>query len=91
VIAGPATPSVAFPLGEKSEDPVQMYLNDLYTISVNLAGLPGMSVPCGFGAHGMPVGLQLIGDYFSEAKMLGIAHQFQRASDWHAKAPEGFA
>jgi aspartyl-tRNA(Asn)/glutamyl-tRNA(Gln) amidotransferase subunit A len=90
VIAGPATPSVAFPLGEKSEDPVQMYLNDLYTISVNLAGLPGMSVPCGFGAHGMPVGLQLIGDYFSEAKMLGIAHQFQRASDWHTRAPPGF-
>ena len=90
VIAGPATPSVAFPLGEKSEDPVQMYLNDLYTISVNLAGLPGMSVPCGFGGHGMPVGLQLIGDYFSEAKMLGIAHQFQRASDWHTRAPPGF-
>jgi aspartyl-tRNA(Asn)/glutamyl-tRNA(Gln) amidotransferase subunit A len=90
VIAGPAAPSVAFAIGAKSEDPVQMYLNDLYTISVNLAGLPGMSVPCGFGAHGMPVGLQLIGDYFSEAKMLGIAHQFQRASDWHARGPSGF-
>jgi aspartyl-tRNA(Asn)/glutamyl-tRNA(Gln) amidotransferase subunit A len=90
VIAGPAAPSVAFAIGAKSEDPVQMYLNDLYTISVNLAGLPGMSVPCGFGAHGMPVGLQLIGNYFSESAMLGVAHQFQRASDWHARAPTGF-
>jgi aspartyl-tRNA(Asn)/glutamyl-tRNA(Gln) amidotransferase subunit A len=90
VIAGPATPSTAFEIGAKSEDPVQMYLNDLYTISVNLAGLPGMSVPCGFGAHGMPVGLQLIGDYFSESAMLGIAHQYQQATDWHLRGPSGF-
>jgi aspartyl-tRNA(Asn)/glutamyl-tRNA(Gln) amidotransferase subunit A len=90
VIAGPAAPSVAFRLGAKSEDPVQMYLNDLYTISVNLAGLPGMSIPCGFGAGGLPVGLQLIGNYFSEAAMLGLAHQYQRATDWHARAPAGF-
>jgi aspartyl-tRNA(Asn)/glutamyl-tRNA(Gln) amidotransferase subunit A len=90
VIAGPATPSTAFEIGAKSEDPVQMYLNDLYTISVNLAGLPGMSVPCGFGAHGMPVGLQLIGDYFSESAVLGIAHQFQQATDWHLRGPPGF-
>ncbi|HRE12963.1 MAG TPA: amidase family protein, partial [Usitatibacteraceae bacterium] len=87
VIAGPAAPSVAFPLGEKSSDPVRMYLEDLYTISVNLAGLPGLSVPCGFGDHGLPVGLQLIGNYFDEARMLRVAHQYQLATDWHRRRP----
>ncbi|RTL56551.1 MAG: Asp-tRNA(Asn)/Glu-tRNA(Gln) amidotransferase subunit GatA [Rhodocyclaceae bacterium] len=89
VIAGPASPSVAFKFGEKSADPVQMYLSDIYTISTNLAGLPGMSLPCGFGKDNMPVGLQLIGPWFGEAKMLGAAHQYQLATDWHTRAPEG--
>ena len=89
VIASPASPSVAFKFGEKSADPVQMYLSDIYTISTNLAGLPGMSLPCGFGAGNMPVGLQLIGDWFGEAKMLNAAHQYQLATDWHTRAPKG--
>jgi aspartyl-tRNA(Asn)/glutamyl-tRNA(Gln) amidotransferase subunit A len=89
VIAGPAAPTVAFPLGEKTSDPVQMYLEDLYTISVNLAGLPGLSVPCGFGAHGLPVGLQVIGNYFDEARMLQVAHRYQLATDWHRRRPPG--
>lgn len=89
VILGPTAPGTAFKLGEKSDDPVEMYLNDLYTIPANLAGLPGMSLPCGFDANGLPIGLQLVGNYFSEAKMLNVAHQFQRATDWHARAPEG--
>jgi aspartyl-tRNA(Asn)/glutamyl-tRNA(Gln) amidotransferase subunit A len=87
VIAGPTSPSVAFPLGAKTSDPVQMYLNDIYTIPANLAGLPGLSIPSGFGERGLPVGLQLVGDYFSEAKMLGVAHQYQRATDWHRRVP----
>ncbi|HEY9100019.1 MAG TPA: Asp-tRNA(Asn)/Glu-tRNA(Gln) amidotransferase subunit GatA [Thiobacillus sp.] len=89
VILGPTVPGTAFKLGEKSGDPVEMYLNDLYTIPANLAGLPGMSLPCGFDAKGMPIGLQLVGNYFSEARMLNVAHQFQRATDWHTRAPEG--
>ncbi len=89
VIMGPAAPSVAFAFGAKTADPVQMYLDDLYTITVNLAGIPGMSIPCGFGAGGLPVGLQIIGNYFDEAKMLRVAHQFQLATDWHLKAPAG--
>jgi len=89
VILGPTAPGTAFKLGEKSDDPVEMYLNDLYTIPANLAGLPGMSLPCGFDSKGLPIGLQLVGNYFSEAKMLNIAHQYQRATDWHARAPEG--
>ncbi|HAN56529.1 MAG TPA: Asp-tRNA(Asn)/Glu-tRNA(Gln) amidotransferase subunit GatA, partial [Betaproteobacteria bacterium] len=88
VIMGPTTPSTAFNFGEKADDPVAMYLSDIYTIAVNLAGLPGMSVPCGFGANGRPVGLQIIGNYFAEAKMLGVAHQYQRATDWHTRMPE---
>jgi aspartyl-tRNA(Asn)/glutamyl-tRNA(Gln) amidotransferase subunit A len=70
-------------------DPVQMYLNDIYTIPANLAGLPGMSIPCGFDEKAMPVGLQVVGNYFNEAKMLGIAHQFQLATDWHQRMPAG--
>jgi len=88
VIMGPTSPSVAFAFGAKSADPVQMYLSDIYTIAVNLAGLPGMSIPCGFGAGKRPVGLQIIGDYFAESRMLNAAHQYQRATDWHARAPE---
>jgi aspartyl-tRNA(Asn)/glutamyl-tRNA(Gln) amidotransferase subunit A len=89
VIMGPTSPTTAFQLGEKAGDPVQMYLNDIYTIPANLAGLPGMSIPCGFDGKGLPVGLQIVGNYFSEAKMLGIAHQYQLATDWHARAPAG--
>ena len=87
VIMGPTSPCTAFGLGEKSADPVQMYLSDIYTIAVNLAGLPGMSVPCGFSA-GLPVGLQLIGDYFAEARLLNVAHRYQQATDWHLKTPK---
>jgi aspartyl-tRNA(Asn)/glutamyl-tRNA(Gln) amidotransferase subunit A len=88
VILGPTAPSTAFKLGEKADDPVSMYLNDLYTIPANLAGLPGMSLPCGFDGKGLPIGLQLVGNYFSEAAMLNVAHQYQQATDWHARAPE---
>jgi aspartyl-tRNA(Asn)/glutamyl-tRNA(Gln) amidotransferase subunit A len=87
VILGPVAPTAAFNLGEKSGDPVQMYLSDIYTLSVNLAGLPAMSVPAGFADNGRPVGLQIIGNYFGEAKMLNVAHQFQQVTDWHSKAP----
>lgn len=86
VILGPTSPSTAFKLGEKAADPVQMYLSDIYTIAVNLAGLPGMSIPCGF-AGGLPVGLQLIGNYFDEARLLNVAHRYQQATDWHARRP----
>jgi len=89
VIMGPTSPSVAFAFGAKSADPVQMYLSDIYTISTNLAGLPGMSLPCGFGANNMPVGLQIIGNWFGEAKMLNVAHQYQKATDWHTRMPGG--
>ena len=89
VIMGPTTPSVAFKFGEKSADPVQMYLSDIYTIAVNLAGLPGMSLPCGFDKE-LPVGLQLIGPWFGEAKMLNVAHRYQQATDWHQRAPAGY-
>ena len=90
VIAGPTSPTVAFEFGAKTADPVQMYLNDIYTIPANLAGLPGLSIPAGFGAGGLPVGLQLVGNYFDEARMLAIAHQYQRATDWHRRAPLGY-
>ena len=90
VILGPVAPTVAFELGAKMSDPVQMYLNDIYTIAANLAGLPAMSIPCGFGSEGLPVGLHLVGDYFTEARLLGIAHQFQQATDWHRRVPRGY-
>jgi aspartyl-tRNA(Asn)/glutamyl-tRNA(Gln) amidotransferase subunit A len=89
VIMGPTSPSVAFAFGAKSEDPVQMYLSDIYTISTNLAGLPGMSLPCGFGNNNMPVGLQIIGNWFGEARMLNVAHQYQINTDWHLRMPQG--
>ncbi len=95
VIMGPTSPSVAFAHGAKSADPVQMYLSDIYTISTNLAGLPAMSIPCGFGGDEksgeLPVGLQIIGDYFGEARMLGVAHQYQQVTDWHTRMPGGIA
>ena len=91
VIAGPVSPTVAWKIGEKSDDPVANYLADIYTLSTSLAGLPGMSIPAGFGEHGMPVGLQLIGNYFKEAQLLGVAHQFQLATDWHTRAPAEFS
>jgi aspartyl-tRNA(Asn)/glutamyl-tRNA(Gln) amidotransferase subunit A len=87
LILGPTSPSVAFELGAKGHDPVQMYLSDIYTISTNLAGLPGMSIPCGFSDTGLPVGLQLVGNYFDEARMLNVAHQYQRVTDWHTRQP----
>ncbi len=90
VIAGPVAPTVAWKIGEKSADPLANYLADIYTLSTSLAGLPGMSVPAGFGAGGLPVGLQLVGNYFQEAELLQTAHAFQQATDWHLKAPEGF-
>jgi len=89
VIMGPTAPTTAFNIGEKADDPVSMYLSDIYTIAVNLAGLPGMSIPVGFGANGRPVGLQIIGNYFAEAKMLNVAHQYQKATDWHTRMPTG--
>lgn len=89
VILGPTTPTPAFKIGEKADDPVSMYLSDIYTISVNLAGLPGMSIPAGF-VNNLPVGLQLISNYFTEAKLLNIAHQYQKVTPWHQSIPEEF-
>ncbi|CAM3699146.1 Asp-tRNA(Asn)/Glu-tRNA(Gln) amidotransferase subunit GatA [Polynucleobacter brandtiae] len=85
VILGPVAPDVAWRLGEKSQDPMQMYLEDIYTLSTNLAGLPAMSVPCGFNQNNLPIGMQLIGNYFSEARLLQVAHQYQLTSDWHLR------
>jgi len=90
VIMGPSSPCVAYDLGEKASDPVQMYLDDIYTVPINLAGLPGMSIPCGFGNKGLPVGLQIVGNYFEEARMLAAAHAFQRTTDWHLRRPPAF-
>jgi aspartyl-tRNA(Asn)/glutamyl-tRNA(Gln) amidotransferase subunit A len=90
VIMGPTAPTTAFALGDKIDDPVSMYLNDIYTISVNLAGLPGMSIPAGFDSNGLPIGLQLIGPYLDEAKLLNVAHQIQQVTDWHTRTPAAF-
>lgn len=89
VIMGPTAPEVAFKLGQKADDPVSMYLSDIYTIAVNLAGLPGMSIPAGF-VDKLPVGLQLIGNYFDEGRLLNAAHQYQQVTDWHKRMPEEF-
>jgi aspartyl-tRNA(Asn)/glutamyl-tRNA(Gln) amidotransferase subunit A len=89
VIMGPVAPSTAFGIGEKIGNPIEMYLSDIYTIAINLAGLPAMSVPAGF-AGGMPVGLQIIGNYFAEDRLLNIAHQYQQVTDWHTHTPKGF-
>jgi aspartyl-tRNA(Asn)/glutamyl-tRNA(Gln) amidotransferase subunit A len=90
ILVGPTTPEVAFKIGEKSDDPIAMYLCDVYTTGVNLAGLPAASVPAGF-AHGLPVGLHVIGNYFGETRLLNVAHQYQQVSDWHLQAPPGMA
>jgi aspartyl-tRNA(Asn)/glutamyl-tRNA(Gln) amidotransferase subunit A len=87
VILGPTAPSTAFALGAKTDDPVKMYLNDIFTIPAPLAGLPAASVPCGFDEAGLPVGLQLMGKHFSEAVLLGVAHRYQQATDWHLRVP----
>jgi aspartyl-tRNA(Asn)/glutamyl-tRNA(Gln) amidotransferase subunit A len=87
VIMGPTAPTAAFPIGAKADDPVQMYLNDIFTVAANLAGAPGLSIPCGFDRNGLPIGLQIQGDYFTEARMLDVAHRFQQATDWHRKRP----
>lgn len=89
VILGPTTPSPAFKVGEKINDPISMYLMDIYTIPNNLAGFPGISIPAGF-VDGLPIGIQLTGHYFAEAKLLNAAHQYQQATDWHLKAPEEY-
>lgn len=88
VIAGPVAPTVAWRLGEKANDPVSSYLADIFTLSISLAGLPGMSVPAGFGEGGMPVGLQLVGNYLEEAELLQTAHQFQQVTNWHIASPK---
>jgi aspartyl-tRNA(Asn)/glutamyl-tRNA(Gln) amidotransferase subunit A len=89
VVAGPVAPSVAWKIGAKSDDPVANYLADIFTLPASLAGLPGMSVPAGFGEGGLPVGLQLIGNYFDEGTLLHAAHALQGATDWHRRPPEG--
>src|ERR1700722_676053 len=89
LLIGPTTPTPAFAIGAKIDDPVTMYLNDIYTIGANLAGLPGLSLPCGF-VEGLPMGLQLIGPHFSESKLLNAAHRFQQATDWHKRSPRGY-
>jgi aspartyl-tRNA(Asn)/glutamyl-tRNA(Gln) amidotransferase subunit A len=89
LLVGPTTPTPAFAIGAKVDDPVTMYLNDIYTIGANLAGLPGISAPCGF-VDELPVGMQLIGPHFSEARLLSAAHLYQRATDWHLKTPGGY-
>ena len=88
ILAAPVSPTPAFKRGEKTSDPVEMYLEDIFTISLNLAGMPGMSIPCG-QVNNLPVGLQLIGDYFAEDRLLNAAHKFQQATDWHLKTPAG--
>jgi aspartyl-tRNA(Asn)/glutamyl-tRNA(Gln) amidotransferase subunit A len=87
VIAGPVAPTVAWPLGAQRDDPVANYLADIFTLPASLAGLPGMSIPAGFGSGGLPVGLQLVGNYFAEGTLLHAAHAFQQATDWHLRAP----
>ena len=89
-IMGPVAPTTAWNIGEKNNDPVAMYLEDIFTLGVSLAGLPGMSVPCGFDSGRLPVGLQIIGNYFDEGAMLGVAHRYQQATDFHTRVPEAF-
>jgi aspartyl-tRNA(Asn)/glutamyl-tRNA(Gln) amidotransferase subunit A len=91
VIIGPTTPSAAFRIGSQSDDPVQMYLNDIFTVAANLTGAPAMSIPCGFDRAGLPIGVQIQGSYFSEARILNVAHMFQQATDWHLHRPPEFA
>ena len=88
LILGPTAPTTAYEIGAKSEDPVQMYLGDIFTIPAPLAGLPALSIPCGFDAAGLPVGLQLMGPHFSEGRLLGAAARYQQATDWHSRVPK---
>jgi aspartyl-tRNA(Asn)/glutamyl-tRNA(Gln) amidotransferase subunit A len=90
VLMGPTTPTPAFAIGAKTSDPITMYLNDIYTIGANLAGLPAVSIPCGF-VEDLPVGLQIVGPHFSEGRILAAAHAYQRATDWHTRVPRGYA
>jgi Asp-tRNAAsn/Glu-tRNAGln amidotransferase A subunit and related amidases len=87
VIVGPTTPGPAFALGAKNADPVSMYLADIYTIAVNLAGIPALSLPCGFTQSGLPIGMQLMGDYFADDLLLNVAHRYQQETDWHLARP----
>ena len=91
VIVGPTAPTAAFPIGAKADDPVQMYLNDIFTTAANLTGMPAMSIPCGFTSDALPIGLQIQGNYFDEARILNVAHRYQQATDWHLRVPPGFA
>jgi aspartyl-tRNA(Asn)/glutamyl-tRNA(Gln) amidotransferase subunit A len=89
VIAGPTSPGTAFRLGERVDDPVSMYLSDIYTVPVNLAGLPSVSIPAG-SLEGLPVGMQIIGNYFQEGRILNVAHRYQQRTDWHLSTPAGY-
>ncbi len=91
VIVGPTSPTTAFCLGDKTDDPVKMYLNDIFTIACNLTGAPAISIPCGFDGKGLPIGLQIQGDAFAEAQILNVAHRYQQATDWHQRVPASFA
>jgi aspartyl-tRNA(Asn)/glutamyl-tRNA(Gln) amidotransferase subunit A len=91
VIVGPTAPSAAFRIGAKTDDPVQMYLNDIFTVAGNLTGAPAISIPCGFDRSGLPIGLQIQGNYFTESAILNAAHRFQQATDWHQRVPVGYA
>jgi aspartyl-tRNA(Asn)/glutamyl-tRNA(Gln) amidotransferase subunit A len=88
LIAGPTSPTAAFGIGEKSADPIAMYLSDLYTTAANLAGVPGISFPCGFAENGLPVGMHLMANFFREDLLLNAAHRYQQATDWHTRIPE---
>ena len=91
LILGPTTPAPACRIGEKTNDPLSMYLEDLYTVSANLAGIPSMSIPCGFTNSGLPIGLQLVAPPLAETRLLKAAHHFQQATDWHARVPAAYA
>ena len=88
VVMGPTSPTAAFAIGEKSDDPLSMYLADIYTISCNLAGIPGVSIPCGFTTAGLPIGLQVLGAPFEEEKLLRVARMHEKATDWHMRRPK---
>src|SRR5262249_3670829 len=87
VIVGPTSPTAAFKIGEKTDNPLAMYLSDIYTISCNLAGIPGISIPCGFTSGGLPIGLQILAPAFEEEKLLRAARMYERATDWHTRHP----
>src|SRR5438067_13867023 len=91
LILGPTAPTAAFKLGAKTADPVQMYLNDIFTVAGNLTGAPAISIPCGFDGKGLPIGLQIQGDYFAESVILNVAHRYQQATEWHKRKPAGLA